>query len=534
MRKKQSLKISRFVAALVASMVTVSVLAQTQAPSARPRLVVGIMVDGLSEDYLQLLKGYFGDNGFRRLMRDGLLLENVDYGPGIDATAATAMIYTGAPVAVNGIPASAIYDAEKRRTYPILLDPTKIGNYTDETYSPTAILVSTLGDEVRVDGGGIGQVHAIAPDASKAIIMAGHAGNSAFWLNELSGKWASTTYYKDVPTAISAVNYRTPLSSRLDTMSWTPTMELEQYPDLPKYKRYYPFRYTFPRKDKDRYRAYKASPKINSELTSIATEYITTMSLGSHEAIDMLNIAYTLEPYPYAKDADHRLEMMDSYIKLDADLARLFNAIDRNVGLNNSLIFLAGTPMPPGGKRDDEKWGIPSGEFSPRRAISLLNVYLMAIHGNGEWVQGYHNRQLFLNHKLIKEQNKDIKSLRADAADFLSRMSGVSSVYTIDDISNGRAGRRGEALKRNTSLEHAGDLHITVNPGWEVVEDDGASQKRTTQRIAATTAPVFILSPSLSPERVIGDIDACVIAPTIARLLRIRSPNAAEMPPLRR
>lgn len=531
MQRKQPLKITRFVIALVASMVTVSVVAQ--APSVRPRLVVGIMVDGLSEDYLELLKGYFSDNGFRRLMRDGVLLENVDYGPGIDATAATAMIYTGATVSVNGIPASMIYDAEKRRTYSVLLDPSKIGNYTDETYSPSAIRVSTLGDEVRIDGGGIGQVHAIAPDASKAIIMAGHAGNSAFWLNEVSGRWATTTYYKDVPTAISAINFRSPLSARLDTVSWTPSLSLEQYPDLPKYKRYYPFRYTFPSKDKDRYRAYKASPKVNNELTKIATEYLSTMSLGNHDAIDMLNIAYTLEPYPYAKDADHRLEMMDSYIKLDADLANLFSAIDRKVGLNNSLIFLAGTPIPPGGKRDDEKWGIPTGEFSPRRAISLLNVYLMAIHGNGEWVQGYHNGQLYLNHKLIKEQGKDIKAIRTDAADFLARMSGVSRVYTIDDIAAGRAGRNAEAIKRNTSLEHSGDLHITINPGWEIVEDESGSQQRTTQRSAATTAPVFILSPDLKPQRVIGDIDACVVAPTIARLLRIRSPNAAELPPLR-
>ncbi len=534
MQRKQPLNVRRFVTALVASMVTVSALAQTQAPSPRPRLVVGIMVDGLSEDYLNLLKGYFGDNGFRRLMNDGLILENVDYGPGIDATAATAMIFTGAPVTVNGISANMIYDSEKRRTYPVLLDPSKIGNYTDETYSPAAIRVSTLGDEVRIDGGGIGQVHAIAPDASKAIIMAGHAGNSAFWLNEVSGKWATTTYYKDVPTAISAINFRSPLSARLDTISWTPSMALEQYPDLPKYKRYYPFRYTFPSKDKDRYRAYKTSPKINNELTKIATDYITTMSLGNHEAIDMVNIAYTLEPYPYAKDADHRLEMMDSYIKLDADLARLFSAIDKNVGLNNSLIFLAGTPVAPSGKKDDEKWGIPSGEFSPRRAISLLNVYLMALHGNGEWVQGYHNGQLYLNHKLIKERDKDLKALRTDAAEFLSRMSGVSRVYTIDDIAAGRAGRNAEAIKRNTSLEHSGDLHITVNPGWEIVEEENGVQKHTTQRIATTTAPVFILHPTLKPERVIGDIDACVVAPTVARLLRIRSPNAAELSPLRR
>ena len=85
-------------------MVTLSVAAQ--APSPRPKLVVGIVIDGLREDYLDLLKGYFGENGFKLLMRDGVMLDNVNYGTALDATAATAMIYSGASPSVNGIPAA--------------------------------------------------------------------------------------------------------------------------------------------------------------------------------------------------------------------------------------------------------------------------------------------------------------------------------------------------------------------------------------------------------------------------------------------
>lgn len=61
-------------------------------------------------------------------------------------------------------------------------------------------------------------------------------------------------------------------------------------------------------------------------------------------------------------------------------------------------------------------------------------MYLMAKYGNGEWVSGYYNGQLFLNHQLIKEHDLDIKAVRTEAADFLVRMSAVSRVWTIDDI----------------------------------------------------------------------------------------------------
>ena len=82
MRRKENRITSRIALAIIASMITIGIAAQ--APAKRPTLVVGIMVDGLNSDYLELLKGYFGEGGFKRLMREGVTLENVEYGPGVD------------------------------------------------------------------------------------------------------------------------------------------------------------------------------------------------------------------------------------------------------------------------------------------------------------------------------------------------------------------------------------------------------------------------------------------------------------------
>lgn len=511
----------------------VSATVMAQAAPTRPRLVVGIMVDGLNDDYLQLLRHKFGTDGFNRLLTQGLVVRDVEFGTALDDAAATAAIYTGTAPAINGIGGARSYDPEKRRAVATLNDASKIGNYTNETYSPAAIRVSTLSDEVRIDGDGVGQVHAIAPEAAQAIIMAGHAANSSFWLNDLTGQWATTTYYKDVPTTIQDINYRTPLATRLDTMSWSPALSLDAYPCLPQHKRYYAFKYVFPHSDGDRYKRFKTSPKINDEITSIASRYITSMTLGTRDAIDMLNIAYTLQPYSGAKDPDTRLETMDAYLKLDADLGRLLKVIDKSVGMDNAVIFMAGTPEKPSPVRDDPKWALPAGEFSTRRAISLLNVYLMAIYGNGDWVQGYHNGHLYLNRKLIKERDHDIRKMRADAADFLSRMSGVSRVHTIDDITSGRAGINPEATRRNTVAATAGDLLITVNPGWVTVDDTLTPAQQTVNRAASTTAPFILLSPDVEARTIDTPVDARAIAPTVARVLRIRSPNAAEMSPVR-
>ena len=159
----------------------------------------------------------------------------------------------------------------------------------------------------------------------------------------------------------------------------------------------------------------------------------------------------------------------------------------------------------------------------------------MAQHGNGEWVTGYHNGHLYLNKDLIKQHDLDLRKIREDAASFLIRMSGVSGAWTIDDVMAGKAGNNAAALKRNTVADTAGDVIVEVNPGWEIVNVNPTTQKeeRTTVRTGLISSPVFILSPELESARISEPIDARSIAPTVARLLRIRSPNAAELPALR-
>ena len=533
---------SRLACVLVVSLVTMGISAVTPkatpaGTTQKPSLVVGIFVEGLSADYINLLRDNFGKDGFNRFINNGVSIENVDFGPGIDATAATAMLVTGTSPSVNGIPAARVWNSESKSDYPILLDPAKIGNFTDETFSPQALKVSTIGDEVRVSDGGLGLVHSVAPDAQVAIILAGHAGNSGFWLNDTNGKWCTSTYYKEVPPAIARRNYGVTLSTRLDTLAWTPAIELDRYPDQPSCKKLYPFRHTFPSRETDRFKAFKTSAPANREVAQIGIDYISSLKLGTRGVTDMLNLGFNVSPYLYGRDADNRIETMDAYIRLDSDIANIVKAIEKGPGIANSVLFIAGTPAPAGGRRDEERWNIPYGQFSPRRAISLLNMYLMAIHGNGDYVSGYHNGYFFLNHKLIKERSLDEMQLRRESADFLARMSGVSAVYTLDDIMSRRAGDNPQALCRNISPTHAGDILVSINPGWEISDTSEENNNNHNQlpvvRHVATTSPVYILAPNAVPQAIDSTVDARAIAPTVTRILRIRSPNAASLPPLR-
>lgn len=536
MSRKKQLLTSRLVSVLVASMVTMTISGQM--PSKRPSLVVGIVVDGLSLDQINLLKGYFGEGGFKRLMNSGVTVTDIDYGSVLDPGAATAVIYTGASPAINGVSGETVYNRAIRRSVPFFLDDSTIGNFTDETMSPKELRVSTIGDELRMATGGLGHVYAIAPRQTQALVMASNAGNSGFWINDVTGKWATSTYYKDVPTSIMQRNHREPLDIRLDTMAWTSVMKAEQYPDMPSYKKLFSFRHTFYRAEPDRISRFKDSPLVNREVTSVAGDYIKTMNLGKGENIDMLNLAFTVTPYLYGPDDDSRMELMDSYLRLDRELETLFKSIDTSgPGMNNTLVFLAGTPASANTRREDDRWALSSGEFSPRKAISLLNMYLIALHGNGEWVIGFDNNRFFLNHDLIKDRDKSLSQIRSDAAEFLNRMAGIAEAVSLDDILAGKTSETVIIPRRNICIDTAGDIYVFVLPGWEIVDDGTVSPNRinypASQRIVAPVAPAFIMAPSLEAHQITTPVDARVIAPTITSILRIRSPNGALLPPLR-
>lgn len=501
-----------------------------QLPS-RPSLLIAITVEGLDAKHLALLENQFLTSGFNLLKKQGISINNISYGPGVDAAAAQAIIYTGAAPTVNGIAAQKLYDRQKKAAFNSLHDPTYVGNFTNETYSPSSILASTLSDEVRIDGNAKGLVYSLAASPTQAIIAAGHAANGAYWIADATGNWASTTFYPDMPLPISNTNYKNPINQRLDTLKWEPLFNPFILSPISETKKVKSFKHNYPKNNPDRFVAFKASALANSEITDMAIEFINSLFMGRRPQMDMLCITYSLAPYQFGKSADNQLETIDAYIRLDRDIARLIKYAQQKAGDSQVALFLAGTPTEAADKRDAPSFKIPHGEFSVKKAQSLLNMYLMAIHGNGAWVYDYHNGQFYLNEQLAKEKQIDIHTLRTESAEFLAKMSGVAQVYTIDDIIASRAGENAEALKRNTNVKTSGDIFIDVAPGWEIT-DDGTSRPSIVKRHASATIPAFILIPGHTPKQIENTLDARQIAPTVARMLWLRAPNGASLPPL--
>ncbi|MFI3239193.1 MAG: alkaline phosphatase family protein [Bacteroidales bacterium] len=530
MRGKQA-KINRLVTSIVMSMATLSALSQAQSTTTnKPSLVVSIVVDQLRSDYIELLQDHFSEEGFNKLVNEAVYISNVDYKiPNIDATAATGILYTGCYPRINGIPAGTSYNMETKLSEPILTDNSVSGRFTTEKYSPSALKVSTISDELRISNASMGYVYSIAPNSQQAVIMAGHAGNSAFWINDKTGNWGSSSYYQQTPAVMQKRNYQAGLTTRLDTTSWTPTLPIGDYPDIPITRNSYAFRYTYPNREINRYERYLNSPLVNSEITSLAIDYIKNIGLGNRGETDMLNLAYTLAPYNYTNESDNRVELQDSYIKLDRDLSRLIKEIDSTVGLDNTLLVISSTGYFNDNSTDEAQYKIPSGDFNVKRTTSLLNIYLMAIYGNGGWVSGFHNNEFYLNRTLIKERGVELSDIRSKTAEFLRKASGIMSAHTLDDIINNPSTDELYNLYNSITISKGADVYISIMPGWRVIDPDNSRNNTSPKRDNSVSTPAFILAPNITPQKIEISTDATIIAPTVCHILRIRSPNGAQM-----
>lgn len=516
---------NKFFAPLILALITVPLKAQTTSDA--PSLVIGITVDQLRTDYLEMMSHLFGTKGFNRLMKEGVVYEQVtfDY-PGVSRASAAATVYTGAYPAWHGITSNTLFDRTDKSVHQSFYDSKQLGNFTSQTLSPKALLISTIGDELKSATLGKSRIYSVAPEPDMAIIAAGHAGDAAFWLDDTNGKWATTTYYRDLPYYITDFNINNGLDVRIDTMKWTPLLKAKDYTGIPYDTPDFLFNYTFNRDGAEKYHNFKHTPLVNREVTKIAEELITKGRLGKQSVPDFLNIGYYGGNYPGRTVQEYGAELQDTYIRLDKEIEAILACVDKNVGLQNTLIFITSTGYTKAEGRPHGIYGVPSGEFFPKRATALLNYYLMALYSHENWVLGYNDGEIFLDRDLIEKKGLNFDDFTVKCAEFLAQMEGVQDVITAQQILHGDLSCVA-ALRRKYHRKLSGDLVLTIQPGWEINYED-KDETHEYVHYNAVPATLIFFGKNITPAHIARPVSATQIAPSVSRAVRIRAPSASS------
>lgn len=454
--------------------------AQNVKPS--PRLVVNITIERLRTDYMEAFLPNCGNNGFKKLIREGIMYPNAQYpfAP-TDKASSIAAVITGTSPSNNGITGTQWLNKATLIPTGCTDDDNCNGLLTHEKASPKNIATTTINDELKISTDGKAVVYSIATDRDAAIIAGGHAADGALWFNPDRKKWCSSDYY---------------------------------FKKLPKWIDSYNSLYS------DDLKSYEA----NTNVTEMALQCVTSCGMGLDDVPDMLSVFY--DATPTDKEHQHdRMHLKNAYIKLDREIEKLTSKIENRFGRENVLFVISGTGCREEKEIDYAKYRIPCGTFYINRTANLLNMYLSAIYGQDKYVESCFYNQIFLNIKQIETKRISMADILSRAQSFLIQNSGVKNVLTTRNIMFTEGGSSSQ-LRNWYNPDNCGDLVIELTSGWRLLNEDNGQQY--VARASIVPIPVFFYGGGNMAKTETAQVSVDRIAPTIAKAIRIRAPNACN------
>lgn len=522
---------------LLSLLVAVSALSPSDVLSANaagggvPKLVVNILIDQLRTDYLEAFMPLYGDEGFRLLLQEGRVYSQAEYPMSRpDCASSAATVAAGTTPAGHGIIARRWLDRNTLRPAFCIADDRFPGTGgSGEKYSPVNLGVSTLGDELKVASEGKALVYAVAPQAESAILSVGHAADGAVWIDDKTGLWSSTSYYGALPSWAAVRNQYASVDALLKNTVWKPSSELVgNFSYFLSGGMKQPFSHKY--KGDGRFASFKTGGLVNGEVAATATACIEGTMMGADAITDYLAVTFYAGNHEHKPVSEAAMELQDTYVRLDRALADVIAAVDRKVGVANALFVLTSTGYTDEDGTDLSKYRIPTGVFDMKRSSALLNMYLVAVYGQGQYVEACYGTQLYLNHKLIESKGMNLAEVMERSQDLLLQLEGVKDVYTSQRLLQGAWTPGISRIRGGYNPRFSGDIMVEVAPGWHYVNEDWRENQLV--RESFVPYPVIFFGFNIPAERLGETVTVDRIAPTLSKAMRIRAPNACSAAPL--
>lgn len=507
----------------------------------RPKLVLGIVVDQMRWDYLYRYYDRYSADGFKRLLNGGFSCENtfINHLPSITGVG-HATIYTGTVPSLHGIAGNDWIDQLTGKSVYCTSDSTVTGvgnaSAADGKMSPRNMLTTTITDELRMATNFQSRVIGVSLKDRASILPAGHSANAAFWLDDASGNFITSTYYMEqLPAWVNQFNNKKRIE-QLISNGWNTLYPISTYKqsdsDAKRYEGLFAGETAsvFPHDIKAAYARSKGSfrntPFGNTLTKEFALEALNAYQLGKGTATDFLAINFASTDYVGHMFGVNSIEIEDVYLRLDKDLAELFRTLDAKLGKGQWLAFLTADHAAAHAIGFMQEHRLPADYWNSRAVTDTLNKTLAAKFQVTGLVRSLTNYQVNFDLGKIATSNLDFNAVRTAAADFLQRLPGI--MYAVDMAWVGRAPvpeKIKTMMVNGYYFKRSGQIQIVLNAGWF------SSTSRTgtthgTWNPHDTHIPLLWYGWKIKPGKTSREVSMQDIAPTLAALLHIQMPNA--------
>lgn len=519
------------------------VRAQKPAPSKlpRPKLVIGIVVDQMRYDYLYRYYYKYGNGGFKRLMNEGFNCRNNYYHYGSTSTGAGhASIYSGSSPAIHGIIGNSWFDREGGDEVNCVGDSTVEGvggrSSAPGKRSPRKLLVTTLGDQLKMGTNFKSKTVSVALKDRAAILPGGHSATGAYWFDGGSGNWITSTYYRDsLPGWVANFNAQK-LPSKYLQQGWKLLLPQDQYtestPDNQPYeegvigKKAPVFPYELAGVAGNSYGFLINTPLGNTLTREMAIAAIKGENLGKNTDTDLLAISFSPPDVVGHANGIHSVEQEDLYLRLDKELEALLNFVDTWVGKGQYTVFLSADHGAMEVPELRNSYKIPGGRINMEAVYTRIRKRITNEFGEGDYVVAAQNRQIYLNHELLKKRKVEVEQIYKVVKDEIITIEGIGDVYIADKLGEARLiAYQRELYLNEVHTNRSGDILITIAPGWINKANYGTSHGSGNNY--DTQVPFLLYGWGIQPGETLDKTRICDIAPTISALLNITAPEGS-------
>ena len=474
-----------FIITTFLSITQASICQKNNKPLNKPKLIVGIVIDQMRWDYLQRFQPLYKSNGgFKRMMNNGFSCDNtmLPYTPTVTACGHTC-VYTGSVPNIHGIVGNNWYDIKLNKEVYCTEDKTVVGIGTTKEdagkMSPKNMLVTTIGDELRLATNFKSKVIGIAIKDRGAILPAGHSANAAYWYDKKTGNFITSSYYmKELPSYIDRFNERKLVDSfyRLGWNIGLPketylqycTADANDYESKPFGKDALGFPYTNLAQyiDKD-YNKIISTPYGNRLTADMAKTILQNEKMGNNNTTDFLTISFSSPDYIGHSFGPNSWELLDCYIKLDEELGELFDFIDAQVGEGNYVSFLTADHAVAHIPAFMKEHKLPSGTFDDEGIVKEINKDLKVIFGVDKTIVSSENYQLTLNHFAIDSVKADKEKIIKWIIHYLKQNENITNAFELAELTKIPMNKTVKEMLANGYYEgRSGDIQYILKPGY--------------------------------------------------------------------
>ena len=509
-----------------------------RAQSPKPKIVVGIVVDQMRWDYLYKYKDRYGDDGFNRLLSKGFSCENtiITHLPTYTAVG-HAGIYTGSIPAFHGIVGNNWFDKQSGKMVYCTQDSTvqTIGSKSDAgKMSPANMQTTTITDELKLSNNFQSKVIGISLKDRGAILPAGHSANAAYWFDDATGGWISSSYYMDaLPQWVDEFNnQRQP--DKYMSVPWNTLYPLDTYKNSTEDNKSYegkihaadsnvfPHRFNLIKDNK--YDAFRHTPFGNSYTLHFAKEAIKSESLGKGKTTDFLAVSLSSPDYIGHTFGPDAVEVEDTYLRLDHDMAAFLRFLDDNFGKNQYLVFLSADHGVAHNVRYMDEHNIPSGNIRAKELQKEINDSVLSRYNFKSAVVKVENAQMYLNKQLMNESLNLSTEIEQYIITMLSQKPFITSAYSLKNSYQYNVPEVLRLMSENSyHNKRSGDIQLVLSPGY--MEGSGKGSTHGNWSPYDAHIPLVWFGWGVRKGVLNREVHMTDIAPTLSALLHIQMPN---------